>query len=212
MNSENRVSKIVIGLLFIFHLVGIWGMSHPELSALFKQLTSFNLLFSTLLLGVTHKSFTNKFITASILIFCLGYGIEVLGVQTGVIFGVYAYGKTLGFKLIGVPLAMGLNWLLLIYGIAAIVNQLKGNFWIKSLIGAGIMVLLDMIIEPVAIKLDFWNWAAPEIPLQNYLAWFIFSAIFFRIFFHLVPNHKSLVGKVYILVQFLFFGALLIRL
>ena len=35
------------------------------------------------------------------------------------------------------------------------------------------MVLLDIMIEPVAIELDFWQWEGGNIPLQNYLMWFI---------------------------------------
>ena len=35
------------------------------------------------------------------------------------------------------------------------------------------MVLLDVMIEPVAIRLDFWHWQAGDIPTQNYLMWFV---------------------------------------
>ena len=39
------------------------------------------------------------------------------------------------------------------------------------------MVLLDLMIEPVAIRLDFWHWQAEVIPLQNYLMWFLVALL-----------------------------------
>jgi putative membrane protein len=35
------------------------------------------------------------------------------------------------------------------------------------------MVLLDLMIEPVAIRLDFWHWQGGSIPIQNYIMWFL---------------------------------------
>jgi putative membrane protein len=39
------------------------------------------------------------------------------------------------------------------------------------------MVLLDFMIEPVAIRLDFWHWQSGIIPLQNYLMWFLVAVL-----------------------------------
>ena len=39
------------------------------------------------------------------------------------------------------------------------------------------MVLMDVLIEPIAISLDFWTWALGDIPLQNYVMWFFVSFI-----------------------------------
>jgi putative membrane protein len=33
------------------------------------------------------------------------------------------------------------------------------------------MVALDFLIEPVAMKSDFWTWENGVIPLYNYLSW-----------------------------------------
>jgi putative membrane protein len=42
---------------------------------------------------------------------------------------------------------------------------------------AGLLtVAFDWIMEPVAIRLDYWTWAGGDIPLQNYLAWFLIAA------------------------------------
>ena len=40
-----------------------------------------------------------------------------------------------------------------------------------------VMVLIDVLIEPVAINLGFWSWDLIEIPIKNYFMWFIVSFI-----------------------------------
>ena len=42
--------------------------------------------------------------------------LEIIGVKTGLIFGEYIYGNTLGFKVAEVPLIIGFNWLFVILG------------------------------------------------------------------------------------------------
>ena len=39
------------------------------------------------------------------------------------------------------------------------------------------MVLIDVLIEPVAINLGFWSWDLIDIPIKNYFMWFIVSLI-----------------------------------
>ncbi len=117
------------------------------------------------------------------------FAAEALGVATGAIFGEYAYGPTMWMQWLGVPFVIALNWCMLC--LAA--NQVVGSGWnvratdpvaaslkgplrtvgiVAVSLGAGILVALyDVAIEPVAIKLNYWSWAAGDIPLRNYLAW-----------------------------------------
>ena len=41
--------------------------------------------------------------------------------------------------------------------------------------------LMDILIEPVAIELTFWQWEAVAVPFENYLAWFVLSTLFARL-------------------------------
>ena len=41
-----------------------------------------------------------------------------------------------------------------------------------------LMVCFDLLMEPAAVKLDYWTWMNGDIPLQNYLVWFGLSFIF----------------------------------
>jgi putative membrane protein len=39
-----------------------------------------------------------------------------------------------------------------------------------------VAVLFDWLMEPVAVKLGFWTWLSLDIPVYNYVCWFIVSA------------------------------------
>jgi putative membrane protein len=109
------------------------------------------------------------------IIFTIGFFIEVIGVKTGLLFGVYHYGDSLGLKWLNVPLVMGINWILLSLIGFGLVNKYFTNVIVKSSLAALLIVLLDILIEPIAIQLNYWTWQNNEIPLQNYIMWFIVS-------------------------------------
>jgi putative membrane protein len=107
--------------------------------------------------------------------FALGYLVEVLGVHTGWVFGQYDYGQTLGPQIAKVPLAMGLNWFIMCYVSTRFAAHLGLNAWKGAVLSAAMMVAIDILMEPVAMALDFWHWENGQIPYQNYLAWFVVS-------------------------------------
>jgi putative membrane protein len=107
----------------------------------------------------------------------LTFAVEVLGVSTGLVFGPYHYTSVLGPSLAGVPLLIGLNWVLVVLGsLTAVRAFVKGPWWLRALLaGVGCMAF-DLLLEPVAVHLGYWVWDVPSIPLQNYLAWGLIGA------------------------------------
>ncbi|MDQ4139390.1 MAG: carotenoid biosynthesis protein, partial [Bacteroidota bacterium] len=81
-------------------------------------------------------------------------------------------------------------------------------WWVKAILAAVLMVILDYFIEPVAVHLNFWSWQANEIPFSNFVGWF-FIALLLQIYFQQAafPKNNPLAPFVFLL-QFLFFGAL----
>ena len=71
------------------------------------------------------------------------------------------------------------------------------------------MVLLDFIIEPVAIKFSFWSWQNVSVPIQNYIMWFFVSLVmhFILLYYRINIHHK--LGIYVILSQLVFFVYLL---
>lgn len=102
--------------------------------------------------------------------------LEIIGVKTGMIFGEYSYGDVLGFKLFGVPLIIGFNWLFVIAGAYSVSCFISRNKYIIIFSAAILSVVFDILLEPIAVKLGYWEWHGGIIPFQNYAAWFIISA------------------------------------
>jgi putative membrane protein len=138
-----------------------------------------------------------------------GFFIEVIGVNTGQVFGFYTYGTALGIKLWATPLLIGVNWLILVYctGVFLETFNLKSQ-WLFSALGAGILLGLDFLIEPVAIRFNYWSWFEGVIPIQNYLGWYIFSFFLFLFFSGLNFNKKNKAAVVLLFAQLCFFLAL----
>mgnify|MGYP002023459231 FL=1 len=72
------------------------------------------------------------------------------------------------------------------------------------------MTLLDVLIEPVAIKVNFWTWENPEVPLTNYIAWFVISAALSYLWQVNRIDLNKTIGYTVFLAQLIFFSALTI--
>ena len=201
-------TTISIAILIILYAVGIVGIKTGIFGDILS-LTPLNLLVSLGLLLWNHDKWDGKFVAAIVIVAAAGFLVEVAGVQTGLIFGEYTYGKTLGWQWLDVPLVMAVNWLILVYCAAAVVRRrTEWDIWLKAFAGAVIMVSMDFLIEPVAIKYDFWEWANAVIPSQNYLAWGLISFGLLMVFHRLVPivNHQVAIALFFL--QILFFVSL----
>jgi putative membrane protein len=201
--------RILIGVvaIFIFHLIGAVGMSFEQFKPLFVSLTPAHLLLS-LFLFLWADSFTFSKIKLFFILFMIGFWVEVVGVKTGVLFGVYNYGSTLGFQFLDVPLLIGINWFLLAVSTFGLVNTFVKNKYAILIIAATLMVALDFIIEPVAIHLDFWSWQNGIIPVQNYLMWWAVSLLMQWIIYASKLKFNSTVCFAIFISQIIFFTIL----
>jgi len=206
---KNNWFNLAVYNIILVYIVGIVGIcfTSEAVQKVFLQLTPISLILSLVHLVFDHKKWDWKFIFSALFITLFGFFIEVIGVKTQAIFGTYYYGETLGFKWLDVPILMGLNWLLLIYIIATSFNKIK-SVWMFSVCAAAIMTGLDFLIEPNAIKLDFWQWQNNIIPLQNFVAWFVLSFILFFIFRVANGIIENRFSKIILVLQFVFFGIL----
>ena len=105
----------------------------------------------------------------------LGYGIELIGIQTGYPFGPYAYTDILRPRLLGVPLAIAMAWgsLVGLWAFLGAGGRLKRALWVAA--GA---IAVDLLLEPYATTIrHYWHWDTSEIPLANYLSWGVFAAL-----------------------------------
>lgn len=207
MKITNR--HIGIGIL-VFHLIGVTGTLLPSTREITLLLTPFNLLLSSLLIFKCQDKIEFRWIVTVVSLAIAGYLVEVVGVATGKVFGEYTYGPVLGFKLWEVPLSMALNWFLLIYIFGQLVAPLRVPMVAKALLAGLGMVLLDVLIEPVAIALNYWRWAHVSVPFQNYVAWFVIGSIM-QVFFLKVNGNTRNEFVFYLLAsQLLYFISILL--
>jgi bisanhydrobacterioruberin hydratase len=154
-----------------------------------------------ILTGIVHlfqglkRKYALQVIMLFIILSVIFFGIEYYGVKTGYIFGNYNYTDIFRFTYEKVPYVIGLNWVLVIAGGYLIGENIfsnflsTSNFYFKKLTTiffTGFYVLtFDWFLEPIAIKLGYWEWLGNYIPVQNYFSWFllgIFGGILFTIF------------------------------
>ncbi|HAK11549.1 MAG TPA: hypothetical protein DCO78_05820, partial [Chitinophagaceae bacterium] len=75
-----------------------------------------------------------RFWLFAVLAFATGMITEMIGVNTGLLFGNYAYGEVMGAKLNGVPLLIGVNWFVVVFS-AGTIMQLMHD-WVRNRVGA----------------------------------------------------------------------------
>ena len=202
LNKQN----ICIFLIIIFHIVGLIGFVFFDETGIFRNLTPWHLCFMSLLLIVSQPEKNIGFYSFLAISILAGLAIEYVGVHNSSVFGAYIYGETLGFKIAGVPLVKGINWFLVSFSTGMLVSSFGfKNILVKGFVGASLMVFLDLFIEPVAIKYDYWNWISGNIPMQNYYAWYVFSFLFMLAFFLIPFKKNNLVGVIMFITQLMFF-------
>lgn len=196
---------VSVFLLWLTHLSAIIGISVGHLDWFISK-TPLNLLLASVLLVINFPVRTRKSLMALMLFAGMGYGAEWIGVNTGVLFGDYAYGGNLGLKIGGVPLLIGLNWALLAFAAMALVNNLDLIGWAKPVLGALVMVGLDFFMESSAPVFDFWSFENNLVPVWNYICWFLLSWLMLLIGQRLRIDGDRRFSLQFYLVNFTFFG------
>ena len=151
--------------------------------------------------------------------YALTFAAEAVGVATGAVFGEYVYGPTLGWKVWDVPVIIAFNWVMVVNGAICIAGRIlslraaPGRRIALPLLAGAIAAAFDWVMEPVAIRLDYWTWAGGSIPLQNYAAWFVLAAGLAA--FHPRQLQRACelgttgrLAGVYVVLQAAFFGTL----
>ena len=217
--------NIAIFLAILFHFCGAIGILFTDKKDWFINNTPLNLSLMALLLVWVQEAKNLAFFAFFGITFLVGMATEMVGVNTGKLFGNYHYGTVLGNKLNGVPYLIGINWFVIIFCTGTLITKL--NDWVEDKYqeaginmsptlkkfsflfdGAIIATSFDYGIEPVANHLHFWEWKDNLIPMYNYLCWFIISTLLLYIFKRLQFNKENQFAIHLLIIQYLFFTAL----
>jgi bisanhydrobacterioruberin hydratase len=179
LNSFIRQKKYFQLFFIIFYSVGVIGIYCESSRQFFIGLIPYVLFLSFIVILLFHESSINKR-TLIILsgIYLCGLLIEIIGVNTRMIFGNYIYGNGLGIKILNTPLMIGINWLMLVYCSSSVIEKMRIHLVFRIFIAAFLMLMYDYIIEHIAPFLNMWHWENNRVPIQNYIAWFIIAVLF----------------------------------
>ena len=188
-NRVTQFSLLKIGALYL--ILGAGGLWH--VLGVFQEVM--RMLASPIMFGLGVWLFWEcwrlypqqkrlKFAVVSIAVIAVSFGIEWLGVRTGVVFGEYTYGQTLRPAIGGVPISIAFAWFVMLIAATAVSQKIapkslaEGFLFKLAFLVALLMVCFDLLMEPAAVKLDYWTWQDNRVPLQNYLVWFGLSFSF----------------------------------
>jgi putative membrane protein len=201
-----KLTTITMALLFLVGIAGhIVDPVRPIMLAMSPYFLTVLGLFA-LYPEVRHGSLVSYLWMS--MTFLITFGLESVGTATGAIFGPYTYGPTLGFSLLNVPVVIAFNWLIVILGALAVAGRILSKPVFSALAAGCFALLFDLVLEPVAIALDYWNWHSVTIPLRNYAAWFAVSFAAAYIYNRLGLKTPGVRLKNYVLIQFAFFAVL----
>lgn len=155
-------------------------------------------------------------LVGSVTVGVVTFFIEVLSVETGFPFGEYDYTSVLGPKLLGVPVTIALAWVGVLLNSLLMASQT--NKWRRAVETGLWVVIIDLILDPVAIFESFWTWYNPgtlhyfNIPITNFISWFVIGAglsLLFPLYHRPKQLHRS---NVFIFqLMLLMFGLLAIK-
>ena len=200
-----KTKWIAVAVVTILHIVGLIGIGVLK-SENIQSLTWVNLTI-TFIIGLLF--FESKFKNIVIALFIaavIGMFSEAIGVNTGYLFGNYTYGSDLGIKIFQVPFTIGLLWAGLNVSAKNFASKFSKNPWLIAVLASIIMVVFDIVMEPAAMELNFWNWTHNTIPIFNYVCWF-FVSLCIQLLWRNVDTRNSVFNSIFI-IQFVFFISL----
>jgi uncharacterized membrane protein len=132
--------------------------------------------------------------------FAFGLLLEVANIY---LTNAYYYSDQFLLRIFDVPIAIGMGWAVIIYSAMLLSDQYRVFWTIKPVFDAFTALVLDLSMDAIAIRLDFWNWQIPfnqewyGVPFANLFGWiavvFTFS---FIIRFIRTLNPKRFLTKV----------------
>lgn len=195
----------------VFYCIGLVLYFMPLTYSMFIRVTPYTLVLVAVAIFSHHKEWNSKTIAVFASIFILSIIIEIIGVATGKLFGVYAYGSGLGIKIADVPVVIGLNWVFLAYASNSIISKYTSKNIPIILGAASLMVLYDIILEKVAPLMDMWLFEKNDPPISNYVVWFLLALLFNGAIQHFKINTHNRPARWLFFIQFGFFIIIVIH-
>ena len=191
---ENILFCAIVIWIFIFRL---FYYNYTGLIVYFLLYTGFFLLYGMCL-------WKGKFLLLFATILILTFIVELIGVNTGIVFGHYNYVDYTPHEILGISILIPLSWFIFTFVIYNVTTSYIKNNRLIILFSSLLLVCLDLIVDPVLVSIGFWEWEGHKIsnelslsswfgiPWSNYLGWFLVGLMVFSLMIILIkPVMKS---------------------
>lgn len=180
---KNNKLVIFTALTLAFLAVGAFFMANVEMPRWSYVLSSINVLLFAVPSFWALKMWLG-WSDAAKLVGILGVyalSIETFALITGFPYGHFGYSEHLGYKLFGyVPWTVAFAWTPLMLCAYAAARSLFASRIKRIICATSLLVVFDLIIDPGAVKLGFWQYPSGTyygVPVSNYFGWVVSGAI-----------------------------------
>lgn len=129
------------------------------------------------------------------------WGIELVGVLTGLPYGEFSYGLELGPMLFGlVPVGLPVFYFPILLNSYLLVLLFLGTASLPRRFGLtlAVVLVLDLVLDPGAVALGFWAWDSPGsyygVPAINYLGWLLSGSVSIAVL-QLSFDHEAVIRR-----------------
>jgi len=194
-DAETRLERLVrenrFTIAVVFPLVGAVTLVASELGLLPPPL-AFNpafVLFGTLVMRLPLAAGFLPLVGRREAVALAGltaytYLVEYVGVHTGFPYGEFEYLVSLGPMLAGVPVGLPVFFFPLVlnaYLLVLLLLRENTPGWVRVALAVLVVVLGDLVLDPAAVSLGFWQYADGGayygVPLSNYLGWILSATV-----------------------------------
>jgi len=191
--TAGKILRILLTVLGVMTPVGLFIMTDEVLNSKYLWTTTVFLSLQFIALMVyafIYLKNRNLLLVIPAVLFS-GFLIELAGVRTGFPFGQYEYTEVLQPQISGVPVAISISWVLVVFSSYFIISKHTDNK-LFAVIASGVLVLaFDLLLEPFAAFINkFWIWHGDSVPWNNYLSWFLISVIYASVLAFTVNTEK----------------------
>lgn len=202
MLSEEEIAKTFLR----FYAVGLLLFMIPYTRMLFFSITAITLLLVISCIVYHFKRWNKSTVFVFAFIALSSFFLEVVGVNSGSLFGHYQYDISLGWKLWNTPLIIGLNWVFLVYASQSIVSEWTHKAYLKIIGGASLMIAYDLIMELAAPHMQMWHFESFYPPLENFATWFVAGLFFHSLLVVFKISVANNAARALFWIQMLFFA------
>ncbi len=206
LSANTPVSQILLYVLIAACLVMSLGLAF-QLSFLKPALPYFFLL-ACFVFFIFQPVNDLRFLAAMAGVMLMVFGLELLALKTGWVFGHYRFGYGLGSKLYGVSWVFVLSWAVLTGASVMVISSHVDNRWATALLAALLVVLVYFLAERSVGSLNFWY--VKNGSLHAYLGRFAASAFIAFCFGPVLKSGDARSGWTFIGLLVFFFGVLAI--